>query len=709
MANIAIAGGSGALSGGVSGAGLGFEAGGPAGAVIGGVVGALVFGGMSAGMAALSEETPKPENPHGDLVTTRQIRNMPVPIVCGRARLGGQWVAIGYFDQVKDFAPNVPKGTVDYVVNCIVGLCEGPIQSIGNFRLDGQVLSHWLLLENLPWQYLQWNLHYGTSSEDLFPAQSVHDNGFVNLSPNQIPWRNTCTLQCLLYTGPSNTTRLPEVNVDVVGPDLTIRRNGTTVESGSGDTPIDVFYDGYSESFCYTLSASSVTSAPFGMCLVGRQGAARKHIAPPTGVGSITKGWYLGRHDVLVFQDPSDSSTFHIGWNGITPTSVSSPWRTQRPSPDYANPILLSCLDERFGLLHTMHYDGTTVYILRWNLLTGRVDRLDTDLAAATWKSMTYSADLGAYVVANSTNLMVVDSTGTTIRSATNPATSSCLGVFAAGQQIGVVNPGSVYLLDMFAGTILGPYGSGNTSYATVGALGNITSARYNTWTGHITVTKGDGSGNPVFINFIPSCIEDIRDINANGTSGTGTEAFTEVNATGTPELDFQLPGNAYTGTDPYHYVSYTGTGNCVGSTHYPPDDNTQDWLRDWSYRTFNSWNLVALQGNSSLAAAAWNFCVDEANTDSARWGGGLDPGYFSLSSFEALHAYCVQPVTIINPDGITTRVCERFKFDHCLDTQTDLASHVSQTILACCQGYHYTMGGIFYVDAPPFRVVAPI
>jgi hypothetical protein len=313
--SIGLGGGFGAASGAISGAISGTIAAPGYGTLIGaiaGAIGGLIIGSGSAALAYKSP--PKAQQGNSDLVETKMVRNTPVAVVAGRGRLGGNWVAVGYFDRVKDFSPSVPKHTVDYVANGIIALCEGPIQCYGNFRSDGQTLLHWVLLASLPWQFEQFNVNKGTATEVLYPAQSVHANGFINLTPNPIPWRNTATMQCLVYTGPQMTPRLPDINVDVVGPDLTIRRSGTTTDPASGDVATDCFYDSYSEQFAYLISASSTAVSPFGMVTVGRQGGVRRHTAPPTGVSSITRGWYLGRHDVLVFQDPGDSTKFYLGY-----------------------------------------------------------------------------------------------------------------------------------------------------------------------------------------------------------------------------------------------------------------------------------------------------------------------------------------------------------------------------------------------------------
>jgi hypothetical protein len=708
MANIAISGGfgaaGGALSGGLSGAASGGGVFSIPGAIIGAIVGAVIGAGSAAAQMALAANQNTSPRKVNDAITTQSIRNIPVAVVYGRGRVGGNWIECGEFEQVKDFEPNVPPGTVQYLQNAILGLCEGPVATMGNIRQDGQLLSHWVLLKNLPWQYIQYIWNQGLNTDTTYPFQAS-GHGYQIATANQIPFRNTSSFCTFTYTGPILQPRLVDVNVDLVGCGHNpIIRSGTTSDSANDDIAVSVIYDGYSEAYYYTLASSGASSSPFGMASVGRRGGTRTYTQPPSGVStSIGNAWYLGRHDILVFQDTTDSGTFYIGYWGIAADSPD--WEVFKPGSPmggsaYEHAIEAWCLDERYGILHTLHDDGSVRYILKWNLLSGRIDRLVTDLPTAeTWQGLHFSPDLGAYLTCDGTTLRVVSGTGETIRSTTSvPNLSGCVGLLYTGTQIGVISPGNCYYYDFFNGNVSGPFGDSLTNLA-IGSIGDVIGARQNTWTGHVTVFRQEDSGCPVFINFIASCMEDIRDINANGSSGTGTYNT----GGGTPELDFQNIANLSLDVpdEPYYPQIFEGTGNLVGNQGYPPNYPPTDWIRDWSYRQYNAWSLTALQGNSSLAASIWNSLVDEPCNDSGRWGGGLSDSYFSLSSFEAVHAYCVGPITVLNPSGIDTRVCERFKFDYVLDKQIDLASFVTQEALVCCQGYHYTMGGILYIDVP--------
>jgi hypothetical protein len=136
-----------------------------------------------------------------------------------------------------------------------------------------------------------------------------------------------------------------------------------------------------------------------------------------------------------------------------------------------------------------------------------------------------------------------------------------------------------------------------------------------------------------------------------------------------------------------------------------PGDDPIDNWVRDWSYRTPSAYNLVSLQGNSSLAAAMWCTQVAEVREadanfdamDTSRWGAGQDPQWFSLGSFEGVHAYCVGGVSYTNPDD-TRRWAERYKFDFLLDGEESVASLVSDNMLMACNGYRVVIGGKLHV-----------
>jgi hypothetical protein len=680
---IGVAGGTGAVGGAISGL-LAGSAAGPYGWVIGAIVGG-VLGAASAAAGLLLQQKPKNPAQNDDIVQTLSDRLKPIPVIFGNARAGGIWIAVGNFLVVKDNLKQV-KNRYLRVCNAVLAISEGSVQAMGNVRQDGQTLKALWLAENLSGGNYQYYAQRGTNAQQFGVANFPHpltdfSDPHKGMPTPFIPWRNTALLY--VHTVVGTTSRMPAVNIDNAGPDFTIRRNGTTAESNSGDFLLYALYDGHTESFYYTLNDSFATAAPYGMCGIGREGGLRTHTPPPTGVSSVTKAWYLGRHDVLAMQDPGDSGLFHLGRWGLAPSSTE--WEHQRPIPDgggtgYEHPILCFHFDERHGILHSVHDDGTVRYVLRWNLLTDRIERMATGLPASTFRAMLYAAELNCYVfAADSARLHFVDpDDGTVFQTSLAVVTSNTLGLCMSGQLVGVVWDGGFEYYNPHDGTTTTNYGTGTNS-TNIGCLGGIHSACQNTFTGHVTISR---SG-PSLINFIPSVIEDKQDITANGTSGLGN--LPDAAAVGghpnsgkfVPEPDFQdfsTPGSPFW-----------------------PGDATFGWVRDWSYRTYNTWNLVSLQGHSGLAAAAWAAFVDEPNLDSRRWGGGLDKKYFSLGSFEGLHAWCVGGVVATNNDG-TTRLAEKSKFDYMLDTQKSAASFVADDILLCCQGYRTMVGGVLHV-----------
>jgi hypothetical protein len=691
MASIGIGAGLGAAQGALAGI--------PFASVGGPLWGALIGGALGAGMGAavmLLNKPPKTLRHVDDIIDTTSIRNVPVGIPFGRNRLGGNWVAIGYFWKRKSTIPNTP-GRVVFSVNAILALCEGEINSAGNLRQDSRTLAQNAITEYLAktvgmiLEYYRYDFSDGSPAQAIPTLMTQTGNGYKMLP--HVPFRNTALMAVRTVIG--DTERMPAVNVDSMGLDCTIYRNDSTGESAPSDQAGYAFYDSSSDGFYYTLTSSSATSAPFGLVGIGRQGWARLHTAPPSAAsGSITHAWYLGRHDVLVMQEPADSTTFYIGWWGIGPTDAG--WEAQQPRPDaggpgYENAILVWYLDETHGILHTLHTTGSALYILRWTLLTGRIDRTDTNLSADTWKAMMYSADVDAYIVVGTTlGIGFVDpQTGQLTQSTTALAVSSCVGVCFTGQLVGILTTSHCTYWDVFTAAAVttnagftATYGTNGTDLA-AGHLGGAVSMIQNSYSGQVAMVKNTG-GDAAFVTFIPSILEDIRDLNANGTSGLWNILYeypVVVPTDWVPEPNFQ-------------------TFQSVGGGAFPPNDVAQDWTRDWSTRTYNTWNLTVLNGNSSLAGAAWMAIVAEPCLDSARWGGGLDPKYFDLGSFEGLHAHCVGPMRMANPDG-SFRYAERYKLDFFVDAETSLASFINDHVLVACQGFRATVSGIMRLGVP--------
>lgn len=672
--------GGGALSGALTGASIGsFFPG--YGTLIGAIIGAAVGAGVGALSLLLAQSQSKKNN--AIVLQTTTIRDTSVSIAFGRVRTGGNYISLGNFWVCKDNLNQTPGRTVR-VMNAAIGICEGPVLAVGNVHQDSQ--PYYVVANNEkanPNKWAVFTIHQGNTTDTV-------DGAIVSISPdygfpqtNPVPWRNTCYAITHVIVG--QQPRLPNFTFDIYGQDLAIRRSGTTTEANPGDTAIYAFYDGATEQFCYTLSSSGIYSAPYGLVAMGRQGGARVHTQPPAFVlSSVTKAWYLGRHDLLVMQDPVTPDIFWFGSQGLA--RGSSDWEFFHPSPDYSNPILAHYLDELHGILHTLHKNTSIVYFLRWNLLTGRVDRTDTALPFDSFNSMMYSPEMGAYIIirGGSTVQFIDPDTGEIGNTYTLSGVSGIVGLSVSGQNVIAYTPSGAYYYNPYTGTQTGPYGSNSTNFSQ-GSLGGIVSACQNSWTGHVTVWKPGGC-----INFMASCVEDYLDVNANGSS--------YIYALNKAQPDFQWDPGPPT-------IPGTGVGISYKNPVYPPvfgtslwyTDNIVGWVRDWSFRYFNSWNLVALQGFSTLAGAMWAACVKEANLDSERYAAGMDPEFFCLSSFESVHSYCVGAVQYINPDG-TYRTAERYKFDYLLDSEIGLATFVANEVLTTCQGFRKMVDGQLHV-----------
>jgi hypothetical protein len=631
---------------------------------------------LGAAVGALGLLLPKPKGAKtkvSDIDVTTSIRHRRVPVLFGRGRLEGNYIALGGFGGTENGISNQPKVKV---IHAVLGICEGKVQAAGNFHVNNQTLKEWARTFQL-WEggsnrflkFFKIRLVDGDNAETVHPMVADPISKF-DLSP-AIPWRNTA--QLILHTVVGTQPALTSIHADTVGPAMKLTATGASGESSPADTAGDGGYDGYSECFWYTLTASTANAAPRGLARVGRDASdaakVRSHTAPPAAiVSSVTKAWYLGRHDLVCMQDPASASTFWFGYWGIA--SASPDWESVQPSPsgDYANAILVWCLDELHGILHTLHDSGTVRYVMRLNLLTLACERMDTDLPAATYKAMLYSPDFDAYWVASSANLKMVDPlAGTTNLTSVSVSTATCVGLCVSGVRVGVVTPTHVQYYSPYENTISATLGT-TTSGLTKGEMGGTASAHQNTWTGHVTLVGKSSGGSAAFVNFFPSVVEEVEDVSALGTQG---------------EAEFQA------GTP------FSGAGS-----------NVTDWARDWSSRTYNGSVQVTFEGNSSVAAAGWASCVDEASIDSGRWGAGMGPGYFSKSAFESVHAFSVGAMKFKTPKRLTEagtaiaaveRWAERAKFDYVLGEDT-LASHlVGSEILGVVNGVRATYEGRFH------------
>jgi hypothetical protein len=628
--------------------------------------------GIGAALGALAqtlEHTSAAQTPRqaDEILYTTSIRALPVPILFGRGRLVGNMIALGDFIRI---AASTPGGGYLKVEKGVVSLGEGPFQIGGNFQLDNQTPKQQSIIDNKPVGVYNLTMMPGTFADALPGIVADPINNFS--AAILVPWRNTAKLLIDFPVGP--TPRMGSVSGDFLGPDLTIRRSGTTTETGSGDVPIAAGYDGYSQSFWYTLSASSVSSSPFGLAKIGRESTIRDYTAPPTAVTSdVTHAWYLGRHDIVVMQDPADSTAFWLGTWGIARSSTD--WGSFHPSPggDYSHPILASQLDELHGVLHTLHDDGTVRYVMQWTLLTGRVNRINTDLAAETYPAMMYSPDFDTYITVGNISIRMVDpATGITTHTGSAP-TGTIAGLCVSGQVIGVVTTTGVVYWDPQRGTFLTRWGTSGTGSGKEHFGGTISAAQ-NSWTGHVTLAKVD-SGQPLLINFIPSTFENIADTGVQGSPMPTPEAD---DGTGEPET--QVHANFRNG-----WVDFSPAPTTFNA-------------RDWSYRAYASYNLVALEGSSSLAAAMWSVIALEPSLDSGRWGAGYDPAGLDLSSFEHVHAISVGQILSTDPVNFTTWYSEKYKFDLPVDSETSVSNLLSSEMLGVCNGYRTVLSGKLHV-----------
>jgi hypothetical protein len=265
-------------------------------------------------------------------------------------------------------------------------------------------------------------------------------------------------------------------------------------------------------------------------------------------------------------------------------------------------------LDELHGILHSFHYDDDLDihFLMRWNLLTGAIERIDTDLGAGSYRHLVFAPELNAYVVISSDRIHLLSvTTGLQFDSRPKDHTNS-KGAFVAGCMIGVVFQDKVRVWDYLENEQI-EYGSEGSTVAdteTDGTpkayFGFTTCAAQNTWTGQVAV-GGTASGNYNFVTFIPSAVEPKQ----------------ENTACASPDVEDFTPYDTLLG---------------------------RKWVRDWSYRKPDGIKLRLLEGESSVAASLYAMLFNEPSFNSERWGGGIDPSFASLPSFESLHARCVAP-----------------------------------------------------------------
>jgi hypothetical protein len=654
----------------------GISAAGAANATVGSVLFAVGVGAAIGAMGLLlSNKKPGSRRTNSDLDITTSIRNVPVPVLYGRARLSGNYIAMGGFGGVKDRIQNT-EGRRLRIAHAVLSACEGPIQAAGNYHLDGKSLIQTRKAEDFARHAPGWRINYlpGTADEDVHPFVSDEDSRFPG--ETKIPWRNTAKI--LLHSVVGDQPRLPDVNADVFGPDLSVEFGG-----GPGSEEIEVDpglvvsfgYDAYSERFWVCTTAR--------MHLLSRRGEATVLVEPPDNMdGDVAKGWYLGRHDIICFQDPSDSGLFHLGYSGISRNPQQ--WERVRPDPSiYTAAMSAAYLDELNGILHSLHSVGGEIIIARWWLLTGRVDRIVAKDSIGG--SFIYSPDFDAYVSGGSLY---------------NPADGALIigggvgGNLVSGTRVGTLSAGGLIWWAPFekdgeikSGMNVAPEAGGIEEE---GKVGSALAFAYNSWTNHVTMLHPDG-----LVNMFVSVIEGQEDISALGTTG---------------ECEFQV----YDDPDGPFFIKNKPEVD-------PP--KMLKWWRDWSPRSFSGSisRIRNFEGHSSLAGAIWSTIVEETAggaTDNPynfeRWGAGIPEKYVSRSSVEALHGWAVgcykfryPKRTVYNEE--LDKNCEikaykkwgeRAKFDYLLDAETTLSDLLSSEMLASVNGYRTIHGGKMHIVA---------
>jgi hypothetical protein len=678
------------------------------GASAAGIWAAAAVGAALAGIGLLikpSQPNQKAERAKDEKVTL-STRNAVVPVQFGRGRLAGNVVIFGNF---HEYLSN--RNFFVYECHMVVAFCEGEVRvagnpNIGQFRrvdrnneieanekptaLSRRYWNKFVNYYGNNTDTVQWMLLDDFSATDDHLLGNIYElsAGFTHevngervlVGSNQppVPYRNTFVSMIQAHSG--SARQLVSVTQDLVGHDQSLVIAGTDSGSNFSEVATGGGYDAHTESFWYTFD----DTPQLVIVRYDRRGSDRSSTRQPSAdTGTSKYGWYLGRHDIVLFQDSGDDEVFYFGYWGIT--QGSGDWERYRPSPFYSEPILGHHLDELNGVLHTLHDDGSVRYAMQMHLLTGRIDKIDLDLDPITTVSaFSYSSDLSSYIVLADTVCYLVDrQTGNTYASTEDLDAANPKGLFSSGTFVGLVTTAGVYLWDHHQGVVTGPFGS-NASTTADGQFGSTVASKQNTWTGHVTVIKTI-SGTAAMINFVPSVRERVDDVSAMGSPG-GDE--------------FQWLPAIPAGTD------------------YDPDTNdTTGWFRDWSYRTYNSWSLSLFEGVGNLAGGALSALIDESTVDAeyrdfGRWGCGLDADWIDISSFESVNSRCVagwryknqaRPLsegsasdagTDFAPVTEEYRYAERYKFDFSLEESVNAAEFLVERALACCNGYKTVYDG---------------
>src|SRR5665213_2937504 len=141
MGNVA---GAGAV-GGVEGSLEGFLSGGAltgnwVGAIAGAIAGGIIGTTTSALSAYIAQQNKATLRTSSDTIQTNSVRILPVPVLFGRNRIGGNYLGVGTFWGKDSYRPH-KRGDPCRIANGLLGLCEGEITQIGNFRCDGRLLK----------------------------------------------------------------------------------------------------------------------------------------------------------------------------------------------------------------------------------------------------------------------------------------------------------------------------------------------------------------------------------------------------------------------------------------------------------------------------------------------------------------------------------------------------------------------------------------
>lgn len=609
--------------------------------------------------------TSKHDREVNDLLVSRAQRNLPVTVLLGRGRIPGNYINVGNWWFVGRFG-NV-EGPDVFVSNAVLAFGEGPMVGIGNIHVNGSTFSSlaedvdaddgeksvYLSLVFKPGDAVQdvdveyvdsdGNTHYEGSFYDYVDDAFGHGDeqpAFSVTARQEMTYPNTAIGLFRSIIG-QNGPGFADVWGDAIGPIFTLQSEGEIEEDDENEFPEAAFYDSHTEAYYCLLDSSDEDVDAFGMVKFGATGAEREYQPVPGWIEEdAQQGWYLGRHDVLVFRDPTETARFAVGYWGID--AESTDWELidiHELDGEWKG----SFLDELHGMLHVILVVGEEVRIVRWQLLTGRVESFVTVIPSEslTVRSFMYSPDLASYVVHTTDELMLVSMNGGSVSATTDEIDVDSIGLCVSGRLVGVIDFTGIYYWDPLENVVLAWSESQDTyiprvgtdpTHASVGGedglapgyLTGLSHAIQNTRTGHVVLTHPTTGAR--FTMFIPSVKESRREKSAMG-SPDGLDW--------TPFED--LPVN--------------------------------NWWRDWSKRTTTEWSRTRLEGNYSLAAALWASCVDvrrdnpEESFDSSRWGGGFKSEHFDLGSFESLHYRCVSADRYVASDtrGFTGTIQVRY------------------------------------------------